>query len=399
MGKRILLLTKDALRKSYLPIYGNQYWRGKTPNIDVLAAKGTVFNHFVTAAPSTVMAFRAMMTGKFAHEQPYDRYVPRESQECSTDFFNEAFDQGYRCHIIWDKKWDRLVLRYGNCYGKNTTIHSLYGLRQGVGCHYSRKEPIAYDEKKSEETIDNLIKVVSSICDNNENLLLWIHLPHVINGRTGYGTDIDLLDTIVGKLRLFFDDDSIFISADHGNMGGYIGKYGYGFDVKIPAIEIPMITPKCETQVDMSDLFLSNVDLKNLILYRQITEREYIFSDTAYFAQPYRKLAIIHKGMLYQYSKATKKEELYDLQQDPEGLVNLIDDIVYDVDRKLTTPIKEVCFHPCWQRVDEERALLRAKKDEIWKTGPFSVELREKIHSKLKTVYLKLRRIKQKNFR
>ena len=68
MRHNILLLTKDAFCKEYLPLYGNKIWAGKTPNIDELAAKGMVFNRHYTAAPSTVMAFRAMSTGRFAYE-------------------------------------------------------------------------------------------------------------------------------------------------------------------------------------------------------------------------------------------------------------------------------------------------------------------------------------------
>ena len=217
MNKRILLLTKDAMCKTYLPVYGNEYWKDKTPNLDELAKKGTVFNHFIAAAPSTVMSFRAMMTGKFPHEQPYDRYVPKEFPEKDTDFFAVARKQGYHCHIIWDEKWKKMVLHYGNCYGRDTVIHNLHGLRQSVGCHNKSNVPLVPDEEKSKNAINILISEVSEICNSEENVLLWIHLPHVINGRTGYGTDIDLFDQIIGKLRDYFKDENIFISADHGN--------------------------------------------------------------------------------------------------------------------------------------------------------------------------------------
>lgn len=33
----LILITKDALHKKYLPTYGNSYWN--TPNIDELAKK------------------------------------------------------------------------------------------------------------------------------------------------------------------------------------------------------------------------------------------------------------------------------------------------------------------------------------------------------------------------
>ncbi|MBR5416390.1 MAG: sulfatase-like hydrolase/transferase [Thermoguttaceae bacterium] len=374
--------------KSYLPIYGNKYWRGKTPNIDELAEKGTVFNHFIAAAPSTVMSFRAMMTGKFAHEQPYDRYVPLERTEDKTDFFCEASRLGYKCHIIWDENWEKVVLRYGNCYGKETIIHNLPGLKQGVGCYYNRKEPVMRDERKSEKAINTLMDRVNAICNNDENILLWIHLPHVINGRNGYGTDIDLLDLVIGRLREYFEDDCIFISADHGNMNGFHGKVGYGFDVDLPAIEIPLITPRIESCDKECDLFLSNVDVKDLILYRKITKRDFIFSDCAYYAQPHRKIAIIHNGMLYQYSKATQKEFLYDIMIDPNEKMNLINDIVYDGDRKLHVSIKEVYFYPSWEKIARERVVLRNKKDEVWKNAPLLVELREKFIRKAKNIYI-----------
>ena len=112
--KNILLITKDAMCKDYLPIYGNTYWKGKTPNIDELAQKGTVFNRHITAAPSTVMAFRAMVTGKFAHEQPFSNYKPKEIPSNDTDLFEVAANLGYQGHIIWDSAWDNMVLRYGN---------------------------------------------------------------------------------------------------------------------------------------------------------------------------------------------------------------------------------------------------------------------------------------------
>ncbi len=388
MNERILLLTKDAMCKAYLPVYGNQYWKGNTPNIDELAAKGTVLNHYFTAAPSTVMAFRAMMMGKFAHEQPFDRYIPQEVAESETDFFVEASRLGYSCHIIWDEKWEKMVLKYGNCYGSKTMIHNLSGLRQSVGCHYGGDRPIIFDSQKSAEAIERLIQKVDSICKEHEKILLWIHLPHVINGRTGYGSDIDLFDEIVGRLRQYFSDDSIFISADHGNMNGVRGKYGYGFDVHTSSIEIPFIGPHLNNAESICNTYISNVDIKGLILYKTVAKRDFIFADSTYYAQPKRKTAIIHNGMLYIYSKSSKTEELYDMEYDPGLTTNLINDVVKDVDRMLKTPINEVYFNPSWERIHSERELLRKKREEIWKKGPLYRELSERALSKMKRIYV-----------
>lgn len=67
----ILLFTKDALPIEYLPCYGNTFWAGRTPNIDELVSKGTLFTRFYKTAPSS-----AMFTGKYPYEQDIKRYVP-----------------------------------------------------------------------------------------------------------------------------------------------------------------------------------------------------------------------------------------------------------------------------------------------------------------------------------
>lgn len=70
--KNIVIISKDAMCTDYLPVYGNSFF--KTPNIDELARKGTVFLNHYTAAPSTVMSFYSMVTGRYAHETKYELY-------------------------------------------------------------------------------------------------------------------------------------------------------------------------------------------------------------------------------------------------------------------------------------------------------------------------------------
>ena len=392
MRKRILLLTKDALCKEYLPQYGNLYWKGKTPNIDELVSKGTIFEHFYTAAPSTVMAFRSMMFGKFAHETPYSDYIPLTLPEEESDFYNIAKRLGYTFHIIWDEAWVRMVLRYGNCYGKDTTIHNIPELRQGVGVHYKHTEPLKQDDNKSEKAINDLEQVVKGICEADANPFVWIHLPHVINGRTGYGGDIDLFDRCIGMLRKYFSDDAIYIAADHGNMDGHFGKYTYGFDVNTTAIEIPLITPRIQGQSTCTE-YVSNVDLHSIVFEGIIPRREFLFSDCAYYAQPHRKLAIIHNEFAYIYNKLTRTEELYDLRYDRLERCNMMTDTVYDVDRKLQTITKEVFFSPRWEEAEKERDIMRHKKDEIWRTPPLWVEVRGRIISTAKKQIVKVRKL------
>ena len=384
----IILITKDALCKDYLPVYGNRFWAGKTPNIDELAAKGTVFNRHFTAAPSTVMAFRAMTTGKFAHEQPYSKYQPKEVEGEPTDFFEIAKKKGYEGHLIWDGTWVKMVLRYGNCYGKDTTIHNL-NIKQGVGCHYSHEGYLHNNDGLVQDTIAIIVEEIKKIITQSNNAFIWMHLPHVLNGRTAYGGDIDALDMLVGHIRELFSDDNIFISADHGNMNGFKGKWCYGFDVNTPSIEIPLIAPRMEG-VEVCNDITSNVDIKTLIFERKITKREYVFSDCAYYAQPRRKLAIIKGNYAYIYNKENKSEELYDLEYDYYERVNLLQPNGYDVDRKVVSPIREYYFSPHWDEVDGIADSFRQIRNDMWRNGSPKEEFKEKYIQKLKIAVVRL---------
>lgn len=388
---RILLITKDAMCRDYLPTYGNRYWNGKTPNIDELANKGTIFERYYTAAPSTVMAFRSMVTGKFAHETLFSDYIPMDISESPSDLFNMAKSYGYNGHLIWDQKWVRMVLRYGDCFGHNITIHNIEGLNQPVGPHCDHRVSLENDDQLLSQTIANLEKVVNEICESEDNIFLWIHLPHVISGRTGYGEDIDAFDKCIGMLRKYFNDDRIYISADHGNMDGYHGKYSYGFDVYQPAIAIPLIAPRING-MQRCLYNVSNVDIKTIIFEHRIPEREYIFSDCAYYAQPHRKLAIVKDDFVYIYNKKDKTEELYDLQYDWYERCNMISDLFFDKDRKLNTLISEVYFSPNWKQAVKIREEFRKKKNEIWRNTPFFIGIRGEMISLIKKVIVILKK-------
>lgn len=389
INTNILLITKDALCKEYLPIYGNKYWAGKTPNIDELAAKGTVFNRHYTAAPSTVMAFRSMVTGQFAHEQPYAKYLPKDVESKPDDLFEIAQSRGYEGHLIWDSTWVKMVLRFGNCYGKNTKIHNLDDIKQGVGCHYKHDGSLRCDEDKVENTINRIMQEVNEIVSHTNKAFVWLHLPHVLNGRTAYGGDIDAFDNLIGHIRRIFIDENIFISADHGNMNGYKGKYCYGFDVYTPAIEIPLIAPLINNLSVCNDI-TSNVDIKTLIFDRRIVKRDVIFSDSAYYAQPHRKLAIVKDNFSYIYNKALDTEELYDLENDREERVNLLKTMGYDSDRNISSPICEYYFSPYWEHVDEIVAPFRKIKKGIWRVGTWREELKAKFLRKIKDLAVKI---------
>lgn len=364
--KSILLFTKDAFCTEYLPCYGNKYWEGKTPNFDELVAKGTLFTHFYTAAPSSAMAYMAMFTGRYSYEQEISTYRPLVKNFDGKTLFDKAYEKGYDCHVIWDEIWMNSSYLHSLCYGSHTTIHALKGLRQGVGFHYQHEGFLQPDEEKERNTLLMIEEQIKKIVSKG-NVFVWFHLPHVINGRVGYGGDIDLHDQVLGIMRKYFDDNSIFISGDHGNMNGHKCKLGYGFDVYEPAIRIPLITPRKAGLLRCDDL-VCNIDWDKLIFEgNSIPKREIIISDSAYYAQPNRKTAILYDRFRYIYNKIDGSEELYDIDWDPNQNFNLWSDRTYDVDRKVVNISRELYFYPYWDELPEIRKKLQSVKNSIWR--------------------------------
>ncbi len=374
----IIFVTKDALNRGYLPVYGNSYW--KTPNIDELAARGTVFTKYYTAAPSTIMSNMCMFTGKYAHESELSNYIYSHIHYSGETLFDRAEQMGMRCHIILDEAWKsvfRMEERY-YCYGERTNIHYLEGVRQGVGAHYSHKGFLQANEEKTRQVYALLRKELKKIIQEDSKVFVWLHIPHVINGRIGYGQDMDAFDHIIGMVREYFDDDSIFISADHGNMNGEKNKLGYGFDVYNPSVLIPLITPRIN-DLNICDWTVSNIDISTILLDGTIPRREVVYSDNAFYAQPNRKLAIINDNYKYIYNKLTREEELYDLRTDPQENANLMFDYSYDKDRGVRYPLRELYFYPYWDEIEQARKYFKDEKDKIWKNGSFREEWKPKI--------------------
>ncbi len=362
----VLFLTKDALTPAYLPCYGNKFWEGKTPNLDELASKGTVFSNAFSAAPSSAMSYLTMFTRKYPYQQEIKTYVPLVKPYEGQTLFDDAYDMGYDCHVVWDEHWIKLAERYSQCYGKHTTMHPLEGLRQGVGPNYKREKFLERNDELAEKTFLMFRDEIKKICQDGKKVFLWCHLPHVLNGRISYGDDIDLYDRYIGFLRGFFDDSNIFISSDHGNMNGMRGKIRYGFDVYDPAIRIPLIAPRINNLAHCEQQFC-NIDFFDLIFKRVIPPREIIYSDCAYYAQPRRKLVVICGKYRYIYNKASKTEELYDVEWDPHQDFNLMSDYVFDTDRKVESASRELYFYPSWNELPEIREKLRKEKDKIWR--------------------------------
>lgn len=362
----ILFLTKDAVPTSYLPCYGNKYWQGQTPNMDELVAKGTLFTNAFTAAPSSAMSYLTMFTRKWPYQQEMQKYVPLMKPYEGPTLFDDAYDMGFDCHVVWDEHWIKLAQRFSECYGKHTTMHPLNGLRQEVGLTAKREHFLERNKELEEETFKMFQKEIEGITASGKKVFLWCHLPHVLNGRISYCDDVDLFDRYLGFLRQHFDDNHIIVSSDHGNMNGMRGKIRYGFDVYEPAIHIPLITPRIGDKAIYEEQFC-NIDMFELLFEHRVVKRDIIYSDCAYYAQPHRKLAVISGKYRYIYNKIDNSEELYDVEWDPHQDFNLMSDYCFDVDRKTEAISRELFFYPEWDKLQEVREKLREEKNKMWR--------------------------------
>ncbi len=390
--KNIILITKDALPCSYLPVYGNTYWN--TPHMSELAAKGTVFHRHYTVTPSTFMAFTSMTTGIYPYETDR-KYYRNEFPLNGTTLFDRYHEMGYSCHIAWDTFYTDLVAEHFKAEGNHTKIHEIVTIREKPRPH--KKGVFDSLEKKEEETeqalslIDSLF---SEISNDEKPVILWLHIPHVIKGQNGYGSDVESFDRIIGLARSYFADDEIAFSADHGHMNGWRGKYNYGFDVHDSSIRIPLVTPRLEGLEEVHDLTI-NSHVFEMLAEKRVFREDFIISDTAYYVQPKREIAIIKDQYKLTYTKQSDRYGLYDLAWDPEENHNLFYAEYYDVDREIWSSTNQRFFYPRWEEAHEMLKTLLAIKEKMWRRGRPSEELYEKLLYKAKAYARKLLTIKR----
>jgi hypothetical protein len=343
MKKRIVLLSKEVLLPEYIGVYGGKYWL--TPNIDELANKGTIFQRHYTAAPSTAMAFTSMHTGIYPYQTDRKDYVQVDDDLGVISIFQHLESLSYETHVIWSTNYGEIKDKYTRTYGLGTIFHDDFKFNQSVGVHLNFSDNIINrNEEKADISVNYVINEIKKL-NHIERLFLWIHLPHVMDGRISYGDDIDLVDRIVGQLRESFGDDSIYITGDHGHMNMSKMKTTYGFDVYENAIKVPLITPKINNQ-SIVNYPTSHVQLFDFIVKNEITKLDYIVVDTAYYAQPFRKIALISGDYKLIYNKQSKDFEFYDVVWDTCESNNLLKETIYDFDRQRKVRIDQVYFYP-----------------------------------------------------
>ena len=367
--KNILLLSKEILRpEEYLSCYGSTLY--KTPNIDKLAQEGTLFKNFYTAAPSSAMSFTSMFSGLNPHETKRPTYkVETNFSDCPT-LSDELNKLNYEIHVIFGAKWFKTSHKRSRVFCDGTIYHPLENINEQIKSHYKTGSRISPSEQY--DAIKIIYNEVQSILKNKkkENVFIWLHCPHVFSGRTGYGSDIDLFDDLLGMFFNLFDHDEIYLTADHGHLNGDKGISVYGSHVYEGNVRIPLITPN-HYGIKVVEDPISNTQLKNIILNKKYDVPEFIYSDTQYFLQDNRKLMIRRGDFKYIYNKRNKSEELFDLKIDPNENINLLLNDIYNRNRGKNYFLDEIYYYPRWDEAEDAYKILLKEKNRIWKDGDF----------------------------
>lgn len=256
----ILVITIDTTRADHLGAYG--YKRPTSPNLDKLAAEGTVFDAGWAHAPSTRYSMPAILTGRLPLDVYYDTSVegwPGLSQRATT--LGELLQPlGYITGAItnyWyfdrSRHMDQGFLEYDN---ENARLHN--GV-VGAG-------PEQTKGSSSKEQTDKAIAFVERHAA--EKWMLWVHYydPHYAyepHPGISFGTDrmalydgeIRYTDDQIGRLfeelraKGLYDKTIVVVTGDHGEGFGehHVELHGYHLyaaQTKVPLIiRVPGLPP------------------------------------------------------------------------------------------------------------------------------------------------------------
>ncbi len=346
--RNVLLISLDTCRADHLSCYG--YELATTPNIDAVAAEGTLFENVISPIPQTLPAHSSMLTGTIppyhgVHEN-VGGYLADESNITLAEILKEAgFVTGAAIGAV--------------------VLDSQLGIGQGFDDYYDRFENPVEGERGQErlggETTEVALKWLEKNKDERFFFFLHYYDPHTEYdppepfasdfGDNLYAGEIAYTDHCIGRVldKLkeldLYDSTLVIITADHGEMLGEHGELTHMYFIYQGAIRVPLIfkvpgqnkavriksiaglvdivptvcklldieTPK---NIQGVDLFGDSKDENSSEQERHLYSES--FTPTNYDGNSL--LGIVNNR--YKYIKTTRAE-LYNLVEDPDELNNL----------------------------------------------------------------------------
>ena len=348
--RNVLLITIDTLRADRLGCYGSR--TVKTPNIDALAAGGTLFEETITPVPLTLPSHASILTGRYPAEHGIRDNgfyrLPKGYPTLATEFAKAGYQTA--------------------AFVASGTLNGVFGLNQGFDLYDDMSVVKGRTQltDRSERPADKVTAKVAEWLKNSvkKPFFLWVHYfdPHApyeppesyrekYRGRL-YDGEVAFTDREVGRLLKvlkeagFERDTLVILTADHGESLGEHGEMSHGVFLYRATMHVPLIfsgpgVPAgkpissmarlidiCPTILSYAHLnknfSCSGRDLWPIIAGRSIPEGELIYIETEAPANLMGWSAL--KGLRTDRFKfiALPARELYDIRADPGENHNLI---------------------------------------------------------------------------
>ncbi len=249
----ILLITIDTVRADHFGMYG--YKRPTTPNLDKVAAEGTVFEAGWAHAPSTRYSVPAILTGRLPLDVYYDFTMPGwPGLSTRATTLGEAltplgFVSGAITNYHYFDRSRRMDQGFAEYDNENARFHNSPA---GAG-------PEQTKGSSSKEQTDKAIAFVEK--HQGQRWFLWVHYydPHYAYeahaGVAPFGADeqslydgeIKFTDLHIGRLvealraKGLYDKTIIAVTGDHGEGFGEHGVKLHGYHLYGPQTKVPFI--------------------------------------------------------------------------------------------------------------------------------------------------------------
>jgi choline-sulfatase len=249
----ILLVTIDTTRADHFGMYG--YKRATSPNLDAVAAQGTVFEAGWAHAPSTRYSMPAILTGRLPLDVFYDYSLdgwPGLSTKATTLAESLAplgFVTGAITNYWYFDRVRRMDQGFAEYDNENARLHNAVA---GAG-------PEQTKGSSAKEQTDKAIAFVQRHA--NQRWFLWVHYydphfayePHADAPPFGadeqalYDGEIRFTDQHIGRLldtlraAGTYDKTIIAVTGDHGEGFGEHGIKLHGYHLYAPQTKVPFM--------------------------------------------------------------------------------------------------------------------------------------------------------------
>lgn len=337
----VILISIDTLRADHLPAYG--YTKIRTPNIDALAANGTLFENAWSHVPQTLPAHTSILSGRL------------------------PFEHGVRDNVGFTVKPEQWMLQKALAargwptggFVSAFVLRAATGIGQGFATYDSEMPPssseisIGQVQRRGEDTLAAAEKWLSAR-DPSKPFFLFFHIyePHKpyeppprFASYGAYDGEIAYSDEIVGRLfdRLramgVYDRATIVLLSDHGEGLGDHGEQEHGLFLYHETTHVPLIVKpsglhearRVTSPVQHIDIAPTILDLVGAPKEKSLEGRSLKplltgvspLPDTGIYAEAL--YARYHFGWSELYSLTDSRyrliraprDELYDLQNDP----------------------------------------------------------------------------------